>query len=236
MLRLVTADDPDVVCVQEVPAWALKQLSAGDVAARPRVGPVPVSAGLGGRLTALNHGLLRSAFSGQGNGMLLAPRLQVLGHATLTLNPRRFRACYARELGLPIRTRLAWAGERRIVQVVRVANREGRTFLVANMHCTSNDDARLPEVELLRAARFATAEAKPRDVVVVAGDFNVTPAASALQRLTSEEWGFSPPGPCIDHVLVRGAGVSPVEVWPEARRTVDGIVLSDHAPVEVTVE
>jgi endonuclease/exonuclease/phosphatase family metal-dependent hydrolase len=235
MLRLATADDPDVLCVQEVPAWALPRLDVGDLAARPRVGPVPVTASLGGRLTDIHHGVLRSAFSGQGNGMLLGPRLRVLAHARLALNPLRFRERCARELRLPMGTRLAWAKERRIVQTVRVANADGRTFLVANMHCTSNDDLRLPEAELLRAAWFATSEAKPGDVVVLAGDFNVTSAAPALARLTSADWGFSPPGPGIDHILVRGAEATPVAVWPEARRTVDRLVLSDHAPVEVTV-
>jgi endonuclease/exonuclease/phosphatase family metal-dependent hydrolase len=34
MVRLASADDPDVVCFQEVPAWALRRFTAGDVAAR----------------------------------------------------------------------------------------------------------------------------------------------------------------------------------------------------------
>jgi len=236
MLRLATSDDPDVLCLQELPAWALPRMTAGDLAARPRIGPVRISAGLGGRLTALNNGVLRSAFSGQGNGILLARRLRVLAHSTLTLNPRRFRAMRAADLGLDARTRLAWAKERRVVQGVRIAADDGRTFLVANMHCTSNDDTRLPDAELMRAAWFATAEAKPSDIVILAGDFNVTAASPALERLTSAEWGFSAPGPGIDHVLVRGAECSPVEVWPAARRTVGGVLLSDHAPVEVRLE
>src|SRR5439155_602785 len=51
MLRLVTADDPDVLCVQEVPAWELGRFTAGDVAARPAIGPLPIPAELGRRLT-----------------------------------------------------------------------------------------------------------------------------------------------------------------------------------------
>ena len=66
MLRLATADGPAVLCVQEVPAWALDRFTVGDVAARPRVGPIPISAGLGHRLTRPNQGLFRSAFSGIG--------------------------------------------------------------------------------------------------------------------------------------------------------------------------
>jgi len=45
MVRLVTGDDPDVVCLQEVPVWALRRLEGwsdmaafGAVAARPRLG------------------------------------------------------------------------------------------------------------------------------------------------------------------------------------------------------
>ena len=45
--------------------------------------------------------------------------------------------------------------------------------------------------------------------------------------------GFSAPGPGIDHVLVRGARSTPLVVWPEERRVQNGIVLSDHPPVEL---
>ena len=51
MIELATADDPDVLCVQEVPAWALGRFTVGDVAARPTLGPLPSSARLGRRLT-----------------------------------------------------------------------------------------------------------------------------------------------------------------------------------------
>src|SRR4051794_16317752 len=98
MLRLVTADDPDVLCVQEVPAWDLGRFTAGDVAARPTIGPLPIPAELGRRLTEPNHGLLRSAFSGQGNAMQVSSRFRVLAHETLTLNARRFRAAQSRAL------------------------------------------------------------------------------------------------------------------------------------------
>lgn len=238
MLRLATADDPDIVCTQEVPAWALPKFTAGDVAARPRLGPLPIGAGLGRRLTGINHGVLRSAFSGQGNGMLVAPRLRVLSHARLTLNPKRFRDREASELGLGAAARLAWGKERRIVQSLRLAAGDGRTFLVANTHCTSYDpDRRLAGAELLRAAWFATSTAQPEDVVVLAGDFNLEPSEPALQQLASPEWGFSAPGTGIDHILVRGAAATPLRRWPEERRRRrrDGTLLSDHAPVELDI-
>jgi len=235
MLRLATEDDPDVLCVQEVPAWALGRFTAGDVAARPALGPLPSTAGLGRRLTDLHHGWLRSAFAGQANAMIVAPRHRVLAHTQLTLNPRRFRDAQARRLGLGIVTRLAWGKERRVVQAVRIAAADGRTFLVANLHCTGFADRRLAEAETFRAAWFATSTALPGDVVVLAGDFNLTAASGALRDLASPAWGFSHAGPGIDHVLVRGAAPGETRTWPPERRRYLGRLLSDHAPVEVDV-
>ncbi len=237
MLRLATVDQPDVLCVQEVPAWALDRFTAGDVAARPSLGPVPIPAELGRRLTDIDHGLLRSAFSGQGNGILVSPRYRVLSHDVLTLNTRRFRSMQARALSLGVVARVAWAKERRIVQALRVADSDGRTFLLANMHCTSYPaDERLADAELLRAAWFATSKAAPEDVVVLAGDFNARAARSrTLADLTGPEWGFSAPGPGIDHVLVRGAEAGPVRRWPDEQRLHGDHLLSDHAPVEVDI-
>jgi endonuclease/exonuclease/phosphatase family metal-dependent hydrolase len=236
MVDVATADDPDVLCLQEVPAWALERFTVGDVAARPAVGPIPISRSLGRVLTRTNHGLLRSAFAGQGNAIQLSPRLNVLANWVLTLNSRRFRDTQARELGLGIIERLAWAKERRIVQAVRVRAADGRSYLIANMHCTSSPDKRLPDVELLRAAWFATSLARPEDVVVLAGDFNVPSETSrTLRALAGPEWGFSAPGPGIDNVLVRGAASSPVRRWPDARRARGNALLSDHAPVELDI-
>lgn len=237
MLRLATEDLPDVLCVQEVPAWALDRFTVGDVAARPVVGPFPITRDLGRKLTRLNHGLFRSAFSGQGIAVLLGSRLRLLGHQVLTLNTRRFRSTQSRALGLDPLARLAWAKERRVAQAVRVRNAGGTTYLVANTHCTSYPpDERLPDAELLRTAWFATSVARPGDVVVLAGDFNVRASRSrTLRDLTGPEWGFSAPGPGIDHVLVRGATSTPVHPWPDERRAYEGTLLSDHAPVEVEI-
>jgi endonuclease/exonuclease/phosphatase family metal-dependent hydrolase len=237
MIRLITADEPDIVCFQEIPAWALDRFTVGDVSARPSIGPIPITAELGFRLTRVHYGLIRSAFSGQGDAITVSPRLRVLGHKTLTLNTRRFRQAQSAAFGLPMRARLAWANERRIVQALRVADAEGRTYLVANLHATSyRSDDRLADAELLRAAWFAVSEASPEDVVILAGDFNVAPHRSrTLRDLQSEEWGFSAPGPNIDHILVRGAPTSPVRVWPIEQRLIEGRLLSDHAPVELDI-
>jgi endonuclease/exonuclease/phosphatase family metal-dependent hydrolase len=245
MLRLVTADAPGVLCVQEVPVWALAHLqrwsgmrSVGDVAARPMLGPLPSTAALGKMVTALDHGLLRSAFSGQANAILLVHGLRILEHRVQTLNPRRFRAEQARVHGVDWIARLAWGKERRIVQAVRVAVPTGRTAWIGNLHATSYPpDQRLPDAEVLRAATFVDGLAAPDELVVLAGDFNVSFLRSrTLHELTAPEWGFSNAGPAIDHVLVRGAPSTPVHRWPDERREHQGRLLSDHAPVEVTIE
>jgi endonuclease/exonuclease/phosphatase family metal-dependent hydrolase len=234
MIELATADDPDVLCVQEVPAWALDRFTAGDVAARPALGPLPSSPMIGRRLTGLHHGVLRSAFSGQGNAVHVASRHLVLAHTRLTLNPRRFRDAESRKLGLGVVARLAWARERRIVQAVRIAA-AGRTYLVANLHCTSFPDRRLAQAEARRAAWFATSTALRDDIVILAGDFNLTGSAVVMKELTSDAWGFSAAGPGIDHVLVRGTSAGNTRRWSTEERRVGGRLLSDHAPVEVEV-
>jgi len=235
MIALATADDPDVVCLQEVPAWAIGRFTAGDVAAPPHLGPLPIPAGLGRRLTATHPGLLRSAFAGQANAVQVGRRLRVLRRAVQILNPHPVRAAAARKLALDLVARLAWAKERRIVQALRLRHDDGRTFLVANMHCTSARDARLPAVELERAATFALAQAEDDDVVVLAGDFNLRGSNAAVLALTDGRWGFSPPAAGIDHVLVRGAPVSELRVWPHKRRVQGGVLLSDHTPVEIEI-
>ena len=232
-VRLAASGDPAIVCLQEIPAWALEYLddwsgmvALGEVAARPRAGRE-----LGRRLTALHPGLLRSAFSGQANAILVARGLGSLERATIVLNPPGFR----RRLDLPLSARLAWAKERRICQSVRLAISDGRTLTLANVHLTSYAvDERIADAELLRAAVFLDATAAPGDVAVLAGDFNLPSGRSqTLDRLA--EWGFSAPGSGIDHVLVRGAAAEPEARWPEERRRIGGALVSDHAPVEVTI-
>jgi endonuclease/exonuclease/phosphatase family metal-dependent hydrolase len=244
MIRLAATDEPDILCVQEVPAWALGRLGgwagmreASALATRPALGPFPIPATLGRALTAPNHGLFRSAFAGQGNSILLSPALSVRAQETITLNSRRFRAAQARWLGLDLVARIAWAKERRVCHAVRLELPDGRTMLVANMHCTSYPpDQRLPDAELLRAATFAETVAEPDDIVVLAGDLNVSFLRSrTLHDLCSPAWGFSPAGPGIDHVLVRGARAQALQRWPDTRRERDERLLSDHAPVEVEI-
>jgi endonuclease/exonuclease/phosphatase family metal-dependent hydrolase len=241
MVRLA-ADGADVLCLQEVPVWALERLGewsgmsvAGAVAARPTIGPLPSTAEIGRVLTSIDHGLFRSAFAGQANAVLVGGGLRIRDERSIVLNPRRFRRAQARWLGLDLVARLAWAKERRVCQAVRVAAGDGTTLVVGNLHATSYDaDQRLADAELLRAAWFVDAVAVPAEPVVLAGDFNITAARSrTLADLAGPEWGFSAAGKGIDHVLVRGVQAGPEETWPPERRRVDGRLLSDHAPVEV---
>jgi len=233
-VRLAATGEPALVCLQELPLWSLEYLddwsgmtAIGVVAARTLV-----PRELGRRLTALDPGLLRSALTGQGNAMLVAPGLRVVDSSSIVLNPPSFR----RRLAIPVGARIAWAKERRVCQAVRLALPDGRTLSAANLHATSYRlDQRLADAEVLRAAVFLDAVAAPGDVAVLAGDFNLQAGRSqALADLRG--WGFSEPGPGIDHVLVRGAASAPERRWPEDRRRIAGALVSDHAPVEVTIE
>jgi endonuclease/exonuclease/phosphatase family metal-dependent hydrolase len=243
MVRLAIADAPDAVFLQEVPAWALPLLddwsgytAVGDVAARPMLGPLPSTAEVGRLLTGLNHGLLRSAFSGQANAILISPRLRVLEHRALVLNPRTFRTVQAQWLGLDWIARLAWGKERRVCQAVRVVDGDGRTTLLGNLHATSYPpDERLADAELLRAATWLDALARPDEPLMFAGDLNVAfPRSQTLLDL-ARDWGFSRPGTGIDHILVRNATIDGPRRWSLERRLRGERLLSDHAPVEAIV-
>jgi endonuclease/exonuclease/phosphatase family metal-dependent hydrolase len=233
MVRLITEDAPDAVCLQEVPPWALDRLADwsgmhvfGEVAARPTLGPVPVTAEVGRHLTDLNPGLFRSAFEGQANAILV--RRKITARHVLTLNPFLFRVRTARRLDLPLVRELAWGKERRQAIAVRIEDGP----LLVNLHATNAHDVRIPEAEVERAAAWAGRLAGA-DLCVFAGDLNVDMHRSQVFGRLS---GFSSAGPGVDHVLVRGADVSDYDRWPETRRQLGELLLSDHAPVEVKVQ
>ena len=80
MIELVTADGPDIVCLQELPVWALSHLegwsrmhASGAVARRPLL-PVGARA-----VTALHHGLLRSAVEGEADAILTREPARAIG-------------------------------------------------------------------------------------------------------------------------------------------------------------
>jgi len=202
MLRLATADEPDVLCLQEVPVWAVGRLGRWcgmlEFPAIARKGLPTVR--LAGWATRRHNGLLRSAIAGQANVILVAT-----AHTTEDLGSEKVS-----HLGL----------ERRVCQASRIDG----ALVVVNTHLSNLGHGQRDELE--RTLEFAEAIARPGEPLVLAGDLNLREVQVA---------GFSPPGPGIDHVLVRGAPASTLAVWPEERRRQNGIVLSDHAPVEVRV-
>ena len=195
MIELVTADDPDVVCLQEVPAWALGRLEGwsgmqpvGAVAAPPLLR----STELGRWITDLNHGLLRSAVTGEALAILVARRHAIVDERREPVGPHRVLLGVELEAG-------PW---------------------IYDFHVTGGAVA---EEQLDRVIALAGG-----DAVVVAGDANLRPPYGVE--------GFSAPLPnSIDQILVRGLPSSPPVAWPAERRSVDGRLLSDHAPVEASV-
>lgn len=206
MVRLATADRPDVLCLQEVPLWARPLLprwsGMAEVYAVTR--GAPLGAWLGGVVTRLHNGFFRSVLAGQANAILLAPGLVLREHRAHRIDENRpeSRWCHAARL-------------------------DG--LVVANLHATNDfADPSVPAGEIVRAEAFVTRVAAGLPCVL-AGDFNLR--AEHLRELP----GWSSLGPGIDHVLVRDLTASPLATWPLERRRHDGAVLSDHAPVEVTI-
>jgi len=202
MIELVSNDSPDVVCLQEVPVWGIARLeewsSMRALAVIARQPRIPGRAGV--RVTRWNQGFFRSAFVGQANAVLVARSrtAEDRGHLQIS-DPGR---------------------ERRVVQAVGVAGR----YLIVNVHASHGREAAQTELERSRA--FAEAASRPDEIVVLAGDFNLSDIELA---------GYSAATAGVDHVLARGASVSAPLIWPTGRRERNGVVLSDHAPVDVTI-
>lgn len=202
-IGLAVADEPAVVCLQEVPVWALPHLAAWTgyrcfpAVARRGVPPSQVS----GWVTRRWQGLLRSAIAGQANAILVRGDLHALPLGAVQVSEGR--------------------RERRVAQLVRVAE----IGLVANTHLTQRDlDA--SAAELGRVIAFAEARAEPGETVIVAGDLN---------HLPGRRTGWSAAAEGLDHVLVHGAPSTPPVAWPVERRMHNGLVLSDHPPVEISL-
>jgi endonuclease/exonuclease/phosphatase family metal-dependent hydrolase len=99
MIELVTRDRPDVVCLQELPVWALARLEswsgmhATTAVARRPILPVGARA-----VTAVHHGLLRSAVTGEGDAILTRATVSDLGAQVVGDGSLR-RIAHAVELG-----------------------------------------------------------------------------------------------------------------------------------------
>jgi len=71
MIELVTRDRPDVVCLQELPVWALRHLEHwSGMHAKGAVSRRPLLAFGARAVTSLHHGLLRSAVTGEAGAIL----------------------------------------------------------------------------------------------------------------------------------------------------------------------
>jgi endonuclease/exonuclease/phosphatase family metal-dependent hydrolase len=145
MIRLVTADAPDVVALQEVPLWARAHLGewsrmrvAFAVAKRAWLGPMARP------LQALAPQLVRSDLTGQANALLLADGLSVAGpERTVVISPRG--AC-----------------ERRVCQSVSVLA-GGQEIAVVNVHASPDREQVARAVESVAASERC----------LLLGDFNL---------------------------------------------------------------
>lgn len=205
MVELATRDHPSVLCLQELPVWALPELErwsgmdAHWLVARPSKRPAALAAWI----TRLNNGFFRSRLAGQANAILVDRSLASsdLGGEQVS-DPGR---------------------ERRIVHAVRVTG----IGIIGNLHATNAISVpHIPEVELSRACAFLEARAAPGEPRVLAGDLNM--AHPALP-------GYENGGPGLDHILVAGTIAGAVDVWQRERRSQHGRLLSDHAPVDRTI-
>jgi endonuclease/exonuclease/phosphatase family metal-dependent hydrolase len=212
MVRLVTADAPDVVALQEVPLWAVHRLEAWSGMAAAWAMTMPALLGpLARRVTDLDPQRFRSSFTGQANALLVNPHFELGRHRRLVLNP-----------GLSRFEWLARGGQRRVCQALEVDAR-GEGVVLANLHASKSPDRLLVGEEIERAAAFLEGAER----CLLCGDFNVRRHPVP---------GFTEPIHGIDQVLVRGLTLERgPEPWPEERRRLDGALLSDHAPVEAVV-
>jgi endonuclease/exonuclease/phosphatase family metal-dependent hydrolase len=198
-IELAAADDPDVLCLQELPLWSLPRLEAwsGMHAFRARTKRAPFGTRAGRAVTAAHLGLFRSAFTGQANAILVRADHRAADLGSLVVSDRRHHP--------------------RVCQAVRVDSR----LVVANIHASGA----VAQRQVNRAVAWLEDLVHHGDPVVLAGDFNAS--------LTLP--GFSRPHGGIDDILVRGAEATPLHVWPLERRRQNDVVLSDHAPAELTV-
>jgi len=246
MVELITADRPEIVCLQEIPAWALPHVGAWANmqsvwarARRPRLGPFPVPAVVGRALTAPHHGLTRSGFAGQGNVILFPSDASIREDKSITLNTNPFCEERGREFVLTPKQMIALEKERRVLHLVQYELPNRQRYLVANLHASSFADTRLPDAELRRGINFVIRCSQLEETVIVGGDFNVRPEESTtVQELINapREARWRHAGTGIDQFLFRRAIATSVNVWPDEARMYNGKLLSDHAPVEADVE
>ena len=126
-------DDPDVLCLQELPLWSVERLEAwsgmGAFSARTRhrLGR------LGRRPTDIHYGRFRLSLTGQANAAV-ARRHAVADHRRLVLNSRLFVAREARRLASVFASH--WRGQVNGVSLRPYASRPPRATRSYCSTCT----------------------------------------------------------------------------------------------------
>lgn len=151
LVELASGDAPDVLCLQELPLWALTRLEewSGMNAVWAVAKRSPISRQLGGILQRFDARSFRSGITGQANAILLAPSLVPLDHRSIRISER--------------------GRERRVCHAVRLGG-----VVLGNVH--ASNDFRHPEVpraELKRAHALVESMATAGEARVLAGDFNL---------------------------------------------------------------
>jgi endonuclease/exonuclease/phosphatase family metal-dependent hydrolase len=212
MIRLVSADAPDVVALQEVPMWAVRKLEEWSGMASAWAMTMPALLGpFARRATDLDPVRFRSTFTGQANALLVNPHFELRRHRRLVLNPDVSRSEW-----------LLHGAQRRVCHALEVDAR-GTRVVLGNLHASNSPDRSLVGAEVERAASFLAGA----DRCILCGDFNVK-----RHRVP----GFTEAIDGIDQVLVRGLElVRRPAAWAEDRRRAGALLLSDHAPVEAVI-
>jgi endonuclease/exonuclease/phosphatase family metal-dependent hydrolase len=156
MVELATADRPAILCLQELPVWALPHLAGWSgmqacwLIARPPRRPAFLAAAI----TRLHSGFFRSRLAGQANAILIDRSLPTTQLSGVQISDE--------------------GRERRVVHAVRI----DKLGVVANLHASNG----MPDVvvrELVRARAFVDTRAAPDEARILAGDFNLAYPALA---------------------------------------------------------
>jgi endonuclease/exonuclease/phosphatase family metal-dependent hydrolase len=205
MVRLVTGDRPEIVCLQEVPVWALGSLERwSGMQARIHVTKPALLGPFARGLQHADANHVRSPFTGQANALLVAHRLAIVEHGVQPLNA-------------------GVRAERRVCQLARLRLPEAReSIVVVNLHATN----RAPQAR--RELQFVQRLVGPDGPALVGGDFNVR--ATGLGGFSEPLPGIDQVL-ARDLELLEG----PSEWPDERRRLPTGVLLSDHSPVEAAM-
>jgi endonuclease/exonuclease/phosphatase family metal-dependent hydrolase len=205
MIAVATGDRPDVVCLQEVPVWALARLERwSGMQARTHVTKRALLGPLARTLQRVDAHHVRSPWTGQANALLVARTLEIVEHGVLPLNAGD-------------------SAERRVCQLARLRFRAtGSSVAVANLHATNRSACARQELE--SAERLF----RPGGPTVVCGDFNIR--ATGLAGFSPPLPGIDQVL-VRDLELVDRPTVWP----QARRRLPSGVLLSDHAPVEAAM-